>query len=73
MCLFALDKNEAIPVDTHVWQLATRYYLPGLKGMLCASFQAGLHNSMGKLGPWRGCWPCGLPQRPCMPQPMEHA
>ena len=32
MCLFALDKPQAIPVDTHVWQLATRWYLPSLKG-----------------------------------------
>ena len=32
ICLFALDKHQAIPVDTHVWQLATRYYLPSLKG-----------------------------------------
>ena len=32
ICLFALDKYEAIPVDTHVWQLAVRYYTPHLKG-----------------------------------------
>ena len=32
ICLFALDKHEAIPVDTHVWQVATRYYTPSLKG-----------------------------------------
>lgn len=32
ICLFALDKHEAIPVDTHVWQLAVRYYTPHLKG-----------------------------------------
>ncbi|KAK9811557.1 hypothetical protein WJX72_005824 [[Myrmecia] bisecta] len=32
ICLFALDKTEAIPVDTHVWQLAIRYYTPNLKG-----------------------------------------
>ncbi len=32
VCLFSLDKHEAIPVDTHVWQLATRYYTPQLKG-----------------------------------------
>ena len=32
VCLFALDKAEAIPVDTHVWQLATRFYAPKLKG-----------------------------------------
>ncbi len=32
ICLFALDKHEAIPVDTHVWQVSTRYYTPNLKG-----------------------------------------
>ena len=34
MCLFSLDKHAAIPVDTHVWQLAARYYTPHLKGTL---------------------------------------
>ena len=33
MCLFALDMHAAIPVDTHVWQLAVRYYTPHLKGV----------------------------------------
>jgi len=32
VCLFSLDKHAAIPVDTHVWQLAVRYYTPHLKG-----------------------------------------
>ncbi len=32
VCLFSLDKHAAIPVDTHVWQLASRYYMPHLKG-----------------------------------------
>ena len=32
VCLFSLDKHAAIPVDTHVWQLACRYYTPQLKG-----------------------------------------
>ncbi|KAK9840843.1 hypothetical protein WJX81_008508 [Elliptochloris bilobata] len=32
ICLFSLDKAAAIPVDTHVWQLAARYYLPNLRG-----------------------------------------
>ena len=32
VCLFSLDKHAAIPVDTHVWQLASRYYTPHLKG-----------------------------------------
>lgn len=31
VALFSLDKHGAIPVDTHVWQLATRYYAPHLK------------------------------------------
>ena len=31
MALFSLDKSDAIPVDTHVWQLALRYYCPHLK------------------------------------------
>lgn len=30
--LFSLDKHEAIPVDTHVWQIALRYYVPELEG-----------------------------------------
>lgn len=30
VALFSLDKAEAIPVDTHVWQLAIRYYCPNL-------------------------------------------
>ena len=31
VCLFLLDKAGAIPVDTHVWQLACRYYTPHLR------------------------------------------
>ena len=38
VCLFALDKHEAIPVDTHVWQLALRYYTPHLKGRCKCGF-----------------------------------
>jgi hypothetical protein len=30
ICLFSLDKPEAIPVDTHVWDLAVRHYAPHL-------------------------------------------
>lgn len=32
VCLFSLDKPQAIPVDTHVWQIAQRDYLPELQG-----------------------------------------
>ena len=31
-CLFSLDKHEAIPVDTHVWRLATEHYCAELEG-----------------------------------------
>ena len=31
VCLFSLDKYGAIPVDTHVWDLAVNYYKPELK------------------------------------------
>ena len=37
VCLFSLEKHAAIPVDTHVWQLAARYYTPHLKGRLSAT------------------------------------
>ena len=30
VCLMSLDQHEAIPVDTHVWQIASRTYLPEL-------------------------------------------
>ncbi|GJM85238.1 hypothetical protein PR202_ga01673 [Eleusine coracana subsp. coracana] len=32
VALFSLDQNHAIPVDTHVWKVATQYLLPELAG-----------------------------------------
>jgi N-glycosylase/DNA lyase len=32
VCLFSLDKTEAVPVDTHVWQLARDLYFPHWSG-----------------------------------------
>lgn len=32
VALFSLDQHHAIPVDTHVWQIATRYLIPELAG-----------------------------------------
>jgi N-glycosylase/DNA lyase len=32
VALFALGKDEAVPVDTHVWQLAVRFFAPELRG-----------------------------------------
>lgn len=31
VCLFAMAKDQAVPVDTHVWQLTRDRYLPHLK------------------------------------------
>lgn len=32
ICLFALDFGEAVPVDTHIWQVLTRLYYPDWAG-----------------------------------------
>lgn len=32
VCLFALAKDQAVPVDTHIWQLTRERYLPDLRG-----------------------------------------
>lgn len=31
VCLFSLDKDKAVPVDTHIRQVAARFYMPDLK------------------------------------------
>nr|XP_010930741.2 N-glycosylase/DNA lyase OGG1 [Elaeis guineensis]XP_010930742.2 N-glycosylase/DNA lyase OGG1 [Elaeis guineensis] len=33
IALFSLDQHHAIPVDTHVWQIAVQYLMPELAGM----------------------------------------
>jgi N-glycosylase/DNA lyase len=32
VCLFAFARDQAVPVDTHVWQLVRDRYLPALRG-----------------------------------------
>ncbi|KAK3023058.1 hypothetical protein RJ639_044774 [Escallonia herrerae] len=32
IALFSLDQHHAIPIDTHVWQIATRHLIPELAG-----------------------------------------
>ncbi|KAK9811767.1 hypothetical protein WJX72_009733 [[Myrmecia] bisecta] len=41
-------KTEAIPVDTHVWQLAIRYYTPNLKGKSLTKKEAVKRARRGK-------------------------
>ncbi|RDD39929.1 N-glycosylase/DNA lyase [Trichoplax sp. H2] len=31
ICLMSLDKPSVVPVDTHVFQISSRYYIPGLR------------------------------------------
>ena len=47
VCLFSLDKHEAIPVDTHVWALACRYCEQGAEGVLPGGRAAGLEEGWG--------------------------
>lgn len=41
VCLFALNKDESVPVDTHVRQIAARLYLPDMKAK---SVTAGVYE-----------------------------
>ncbi|XKL67428.1 hypothetical protein PGB90_002919 [Kerria lacca] len=45
ICLMSLDHLEAIPVDTHVFQIATKYYLPHLKNV--KSVTDRIYNEIG--------------------------
>jgi hypothetical protein len=56
ICLFSLDKHDAIPVDTHVWDLATRYYAPHLaKKALTPKLHAEVQQAfVDRFGPYAG-------------------
>ncbi|XP_037038372.1 N-glycosylase/DNA lyase [Bradysia coprophila] len=45
ICLMSLNHLEAIPVDTHVYQIAKLHYLPGLKA--AKSVTAKVYNEIG--------------------------
>jgi N-glycosylase/DNA lyase len=57
LCLFALGHDEAVPVDTHVWQASTNLYFPDLAGTTLTESryrQVGDHfrKRLGKLAGW---------------------
>ena len=57
ICLFSLDKDNAIPVDTHIRQIAYRHYLPPPKSqsLTKASYaQIGdtFRNRFGPMAGW---------------------
>jgi N-glycosylase/DNA lyase len=33
MALYALDRTDAVPIDTHLWQAATRHFFPEWDGL----------------------------------------
>ncbi|CAL5417448.1 unnamed protein product [Camellia sinensis] len=57
IALFSLDQHHAIPVDTHVWQIATRYLIPELAGArltpkLCRRVADAFVSTYGKYAGW---------------------
>jgi len=57
VCLFSLDKDEAVPVDTHVRQLAHRLFLPEMKARTITdgvyqSITQTFHARYGKHAGW---------------------
>ncbi|PIN17055.1 8-oxoguanine DNA glycosylase [Handroanthus impetiginosus] len=57
IALFSLDQHHAIPVDTHVWQIATRYLIPELAGTrltpkICNLVADAFVSKYGKYAGW---------------------
>ncbi len=56
ICLFALDKDAAVPVDTHVRQIATRLFRPDLTGKSLTPrvYDALAQSYRERFGGWAG-------------------
>uniref|UniRef100_A0A0B6ZDW7 N-glycosylase/DNA lyase n=1 Tax=Arion vulgaris TaxID=1028688 RepID=A0A0B6ZDW7_9EUPU len=52
VCLMSLDKHEALPVDTHVWQITLKNYMARLNG--AKSLTEKLYNDIGNF--YRDLW-----------------
>ncbi len=57
ICLFGLDHTEAVPIDTHIWQAATRLYFPEWQGkaltdMKYRQVSAFFRDRFGELAGW---------------------
>ncbi|KAF9585240.1 8-oxoguanine glycosylase ogg1 [Lunasporangiospora selenospora] len=48
ICLMSLDKSEAIPVDTHVWQIAIRDYKFRFEGKVPKTMSSGVYKAVSK-------------------------
>eukprot|EP01036_Dinobryon_divergens_P040966 gene40966-54249_t len=57
VALFSLDQSDAVPVDTHVWDIAVRDYSPGLaasKSLTPTVYEAVGDLFRGRFGPTAG-------------------
>lgn len=57
VCLFSLDKDGAIPVDTHIWRIAVARYAPDLAGksLTAANYARvtqAFHDRFGSMAGW---------------------
>ncbi|KAI3821393.1 hypothetical protein L1987_08960 [Smallanthus sonchifolius] len=57
IALFSLDQHRAVPVDTHVWKIATKYLIPELAGKrltpkLCSHVADAFVEKYGKYAGW---------------------
>ncbi|KAL9226148.1 hypothetical protein vseg_001993 [Gypsophila vaccaria] len=57
VALFSLDQHHAVPVDVHVWRIATRYLIPELAGArlspkLCIRVSEAFVERYGKYAGW---------------------
>ncbi|XP_038885236.1 N-glycosylase/DNA lyase OGG1 isoform X2 [Benincasa hispida] len=81
VALFSLDQHHAIPVDTHVWQIATRYLVPELAGArltpkLCNRVAEAFVSKYGKYAGWAQTllFVADLPQQKALlPANLENA
>ncbi|KAF9906951.1 8-oxoguanine glycosylase ogg1 [Linnemannia zychae] len=48
VCLMSLDKHETIPVDTHVWQIATRDYRFRFEGKAPKAITPAIYKAVGR-------------------------
>ena len=72
--LFCLDKTGSIPVDTHVWQIAARDYMPKLKQ--AKSLTDKLYEEIGDYfrelwGPYAG-WAHSVSEPYCTQNGQNH-
>lgn len=56
VALFGLGFGEAVPVDTHIWQLGTRLYFPEWQGLAITArrYEAVAEALRGRLGSFAG-------------------